>query len=249
MLLFIFFVSGLIIGSFLNVVINRLHLEKSLDGRSYCPNCKATLEAQDLVPVLSFVFLQGKCRHCGKSISWQYPAVELATTISFLLLATRYELSLSLVLACALAAFYVVIATYDLKHFLILDKVVYPGIAVAAVFAIVQGHIISGLIGAAIISGFFYFQYYISKGRWIGFGDVKLGIMLGLAAGFPIAILLMFAAYMLGAITGVIMIALGKKQLGSQLPFGTFLAIAAVFTLLYGQAVMNWYSKLIGLSI
>ncbi len=259
MLIFLSIISGLIAGSFLNVVINRLKTGESFNGRSHCPHCGRQLEALDLVPLISYLYLGGKCRHCKAEISAQYPLVEVMTALAFALLAIKFGgFGYQLVFECILAAFFIVIAVYDFKHFLILDKVVFPGLAVAFAYAITRdlvdpcgawqcSAILSGLLGALIISGFFFLQYVVSKGKWIGFGDVKFGLMLGVTAGFPGAILLLFSAYMLGALAGVGLIAMGRKQMGSKLPFGTFLAITAIITMLYGQPVIDWYMNLIGL--
>jgi prepilin signal peptidase PulO-like enzyme (type II secretory pathway) len=250
---------GLVVGSFLNVVINRTKLGEGLNGRSHCPHCKHTLGVLDLVPVLSYLWLRGKCRYCGGPISWQYPAVEILTSASFLLLAMKFGAFVPmLLLSWILVGFYIVIAVYDLKHFLILDKIVFPGIAVAVLYQLVrvaQGDcvldwcspLVGGILGALLISGFFWLQHLVSGGKWIGFGDVKFGLMLGMAAGFPNSVLLLFLAYMSGAVLGVALISMGKKEMGSKLPFGTFLSFAAILTLLYGDAIMKWYTNLIGL--
>ncbi|MBX4188049.1 MAG: prepilin peptidase, partial [Candidatus Doudnabacteria bacterium] len=132
-------IFGLIVGSFLNVVINRLRIGKSVNGRSICPNCKHKLAPLDLVPVFSFIFLGGKCRYCGKPISWQYPVVEILTGITFMCLASRAgSINIDLVFQVVIASFFIVIAVYDLKHFLILDKVILPGIVIATIYAIYQ---------------------------------------------------------------------------------------------------------------
>jgi leader peptidase (prepilin peptidase)/N-methyltransferase len=250
-MIFIFFVFGLIAGSFLNAVIYRLWVGKSIAfGRSMCPHCKHVLGPLDLVPLFSFVFLSGRCRYCKKQISWQYPIIELITGISFALLAyklqpTNYNLQFlfQLVFIC----FFIEIAVFDLKHYLILDKVLLPASILAVVYAIYAQTFIQGLIGVAIISGFFGLQYFISNGRWIGFGDVKLGVFLGFVFGVGQSLVLLFISYMSGAAIGLLLIYLGKKELGSRLPFGTFLCFSAIIILLYGHQIQTWYLGLIGL--
>jgi prepilin signal peptidase PulO-like enzyme (type II secretory pathway) len=103
------------------------------------------------------------------------------------------------------------------------------------------------LLGAVIISGFFLFQYSVSRGKWIGFGDVKLGLFLGSAAGWPLILLVLFVAYYSGAIFGLVLMAMGKKQLSSKLPFGTFLSLSAIIVMIFSNVIMGWYSKLLGL--
>lgn len=253
-------ILGLVVGSFLNVAINRLRLKEGLNGRSHCPHCKYQLSALDLVPLFSFLFLGGKCRYCGKPISWQYPAVEAFTGLVFALAWIKFEeFGNDLFFTWVLTAFFVVIAVYDLKHFLILDKVVFPGLVIALIYALVSDFTgdcgaawscatISGLLGAGAVAGFFYLQYLLSRGRWIGFGDVKFGLMLGFVSGFPLCILLLFVSYLSGAAIGVFLIATGRKQASSKMPFGTFLGLGAIITLLYGTPILNWYLKLIGVA-
>ncbi|HYC80065.1 MAG TPA: prepilin peptidase [Candidatus Binatia bacterium] len=256
-LLLVSAVFGLVVGSFLNVAINRTKLSQSFGGRSHCPRCKHELSVWDLVPVLSFIFLGGRCRYCGKNISVQYPLVELLTATVFFCLATLGVPLWELLFLWIISAVLIVIAVYDLKHFLILDKFVFTGLVIAVLYAISRDYAygcqfpmncatISGLVGAVIISGFFYLQHLISKGRWIGFGDVKFGLFMGMTAGFPVGVLSLFLAYMSGAVIGMFLVSLQKKELGSRMPFGTFLASATIFGLIYGHRLLDWYLELIG---
>ncbi|MBX4205131.1 MAG: prepilin peptidase [Candidatus Doudnabacteria bacterium] len=246
----IFFISGLIIGSFLNAAIYRLWTGQGIVyERSICPHCKHVLSAWDLVPVFSYLFLGGRCRYCRKRISWQYPLIELVTATCFVLLAQNFQFSISniqfwfqLVFIC----FFIVIAVFDLKHYLILDKILLPGSVLALIYAIYTHHLPQGLVGILIISGFFALQYFISKGRWIGFGDVKLGIFLGLIFGIGQGIILLFLSYLVGALVGVALIAADQKEMGSKLPFGTFLTFCGIIMLLYGKEILSFYLQLIG---
>lgn len=249
-MIIIYIILGLIVGSFLNALIHRLATGESIaHGRSKCPSCGHELAPVDLVPVLSFIYLAGKCRYCGKKISWQYPIVELVTAVSFFLVAMNYgsqigdyRLWFQLVFVC----FFIVIAVFDLKHYLILDKVLLPAGILALIFAVINGELINGLLGVLIISGFFAAQFYISKGHWIGFGDVKFGIVLGLLFGMSKGLILLFLSYCAGAAVGLILIAMGRKHLSSRLPFGTFLSFCGIIILLYGDMILQWYLNLIG---
>ncbi len=127
------FILGLCAGSFLNCVIYRLEKGKKMTARSYCPKCKKQLKWRDLVPVLSFLILKGKCRSCKKPISWQYPAVELATGLIFLLIFNP-ELILNTLYLLLISCFLVIIFVYDLKHYLIPDKVLFPAIVIALIY-------------------------------------------------------------------------------------------------------------------
>lgn len=253
------FIFGLIIGSFLNAVIYRLYVKESfLFTRSHCPHCNHELAAKDLVPLFSFLALQGKCRYCHKPISWQYPLVELLTAILFVAAYNLHPTPYTLAFQLVFISFLIVIAVFDYKHYLILDKVVFPALTLAVIWniyldltthyslATTHSHFVSGLIGALVVSGFFALQYYISRGRWIGFGDVKLGLFLGSLFGVKSSIVMLFMAYALGAVVGLILIALDRKTLGSKLPFGVFLSISAIIMLLYGMHLTDWYFRLIG---
>lgn len=241
---------GTAIGSFLNALEYRVHREESImvqdDGkaaRSRCVHCAVAIENRDLVPVLSFVLLRGKCRACRKPIAWQYPMVELATGALFALAAWRYGLTIETVTIAVYMALLMFIFIYDLKYQLILDVVTFPAMAVAAVASVlVFGRTATDLFfGVLIGGGFFLAQYVLSRGKWIGGGDVRLGIVLGLMLGWQQTILVLFVAYILGSIVGLALMITRKAKMRTQLPFGTFLAIGAVIALLAGDWLIDWY--------
>ena len=246
----VIFLFGLIVGSFLNCVIYRLKTNKSfLKGRSYCPNCKHQLQWPDLIPVLSFFLLKGKCRYCQKKISWQYPLVEIATGLLFLAIfnfsapggpASGWLFSI--------IPFLIVIFVYDLKHYLIPDKVIYPAIAITFVYDVLMSDILGMsdiLISAFGAAGFFLAIVLISRGRWMGIGDIKLAFLMGLVLGFPKILVALFLAFMAGAIMGMILVFLGKKTLKSEVPFGPFLVSGTFIALFWGEKLINWYFSLL----
>ncbi|MFH0828942.1 MAG: prepilin peptidase [Candidatus Kerfeldbacteria bacterium] len=237
------FVFGTAIGSFCNVVIYRLHSGDSpLRGRSFCPSCKHTLEANDLVPILSFLMLRGKCRYCKARISLQYPLVELASGIITLLMVLQFGISVAALLGMILGAFLVVIFVYDLKHELILDRVSIPAMAVAIAASLALHRTFTSVVlGGILGAGFFLLQYLISRGKWIGGGDIRLGAVLGLALGWPLILVSLVIAYLTGAIAAIVLIAAKKRSMSSMVPFGTFLSLAGVITFLWGSAILQWY--------
>ncbi len=252
-------ILGFIVGSFLNAVIFRLKSQKSfINGRSECPHCHHILSAADLIPVFSFLYLKGKCRYCGKKISWQYPIVEALTAFLFLLSLSHLGLTISFIWSMVFISILIVIGIYDFRHFLILDKVILSASILAFIKNIaldlsaahpvfdLRGYVIDGILAAIIISSFFAIQYYISKGKWIGFGDVKLGIFLGLLFGVKLGLLMLILGYFIGALTGITLIAMGLRNMSSRLPLGSFLAISAIIVLLYGKGIAAWYLNLIG---
>lgn len=253
--LFISFITGLVIGSFLNCLIWRLHKKKSILGRSMCTKCKKTIRWYDNIPLLSFIILRGKCRHCGKLISWQYPAVELATGILFAtaFLLNPYSLSTQVpnYLIITLKSWFIIsvmtiIFIYDLKWYLILDIITLPACLIVFILNLATGQnwqnlLISGIIGA----GFFLLQFVVSNGKWIGGGDIRLGLLMGLALGWPMVLVAIFIAYIIGSFIGIILLILKKKSFGSKIPLGIFLSTATVITMFWGEAILRWYLNLI----
>ena len=213
------FVLGLVVGSFLNVVIYRLNNGLSpLRGRSFCPRCKHQLAWGDNVPLLSFLLLRGKCRYCHSPISWQYPLVELATGI---LTVVVLHTSFNLLLTYALIAIFV----SDLLYYTIPDEIVWPMIGLSF---LISPNLLPGL-GAA---GFFLSLVLLTHSRGMGMGDVKLAGLMGLALGWPKISVAILLAFLTGATVGVILVLMGKKGLKSRIPFGPFLAGATLISLL-----------------
>jgi len=249
------FLFGLIIGSFLNVLILRLHSGESVAaGRSKCPHCRHALDWPDLIPVFSYVFLGGRCRYCAKKISWQYPLVELATGLLFVI-AYAAGLDRAAVLAPADPAFWlsllrdwlavsalVVIFVYDLRWMIIPDCVVLPALVLISALNLMLGRSpVSLLIGLAAGFGFFAAQYFVSKGRWVGGGDLRLGALLGVLLGWPVIIFALLLSYIIGAIAAVTLLIAKKVQAKSAVPFGVFLAPAALVALFWGPQIVAWY--------
>lgn len=237
------FVIGTSIGSFLNAVIYRLHVGQSpWRGRSYCPHCKHELAWTDLVPILSYLVLRGTCRYCGKPISPQYILVELAMGLLALVMILRFGVSVPAAVGIVMAAFLLVIFVYDLRHQLILDRVSVPAMVVALLGSLLLGRsALSLLIGAAVGAGVFFVQFALSKGRWIGGGDIRLGAVLGLMLGWPLVAVNLVLAYFSGVVVALGMIIAKRKSWTSVVPFGTFLSLAGIVTFLWGDEILQWY--------
>ncbi len=251
------FLFGLIIGSFLNCFIWRLHTGEGVGGRSYCPKCRKQIAWHDNIPVISYLILKGKCRGCGQTISWQYPIVELATGVLFVIsliinfqFSNNFQFPISSLLFLfkywLVIAVMIIIFIYDLRWYLILDKITLPASVLFFILNIFLGFywqnlLISGIIGG----GFFLLQFLISKGKWIGGGDIRMGFLMGVILGWPQIILALFLAYILGSIIGSGLLLFGRKKWGSEIPFGTFLAAATIVTVFWGDRIINWYLDLI----
>ncbi|KPJ73630.1 hypothetical protein AMJ48_00120 [Parcubacteria bacterium DG_74_1] len=265
---FSIFLFGLAVGSFLNCVIYRLETDQSfLRGRSLCPYCRHILSWQDLIPLLSFFILRGKCRYCQKSISFQYPLVEMATGLLFLLIFNFFipldmKLSngtifnfLDLIYYWIISCFLIIIFVYDLKHYIIPDKVVSPAIVITFLYNIFYSlfvvhnskFLIQFLFSAFGAAAFFLLFILISRGAWMGGGDVKLVFLMGLVLGWPNIFVALFLTFLIGAIIGVDLILLGKKTLKSEIPLGPFLVFGTFIALFWGGPLINLYLDLINL--
>jgi prepilin signal peptidase PulO-like enzyme (type II secretory pathway) len=242
----IVFLFGLIVGSFLNCIIYRLETGGTfLKGRSFCPHCKHILKWQDLIPIFSFIFLKGKCRYCGGKISLQYPLVEVATGILFFLIFWNLEFGIwNLLFYWLIASLLIVIFVYDLKHYIIPDKIIYPAIAITLAYNLwisdiqrMSEILLSGLGAVA----FFAAIVLLSRGKWMGVGDIKLAFLMGLILGYPKILVALFLTFFIGAIIGIGLVISGRKKLKSEVPFGPFLVAGTFLAMLFGGGIVDWY--------
>ncbi|MFA5886745.1 MAG: prepilin peptidase [Patescibacteria group bacterium] len=244
------FIFGLIIGSFLNCLIWRLYKNESLGGRSYCPHCRRPIAWYDNIPLISFIFLRGRCRQCQVAISWQYPLVELITAILFLLVWQRDSVSPDLLVLLLrdwfLIISLVIIFVYDFRWQLVPVALVCLMGGLVFILNLILGYAWFTLIVSALIGGaFFFIQYILTKKRGVGEGDIYLGIFLGLT--FPNLVDLVAAlliAYFSGAIVSSFLVFYHRKAWQSRIALGPFLAIGAIITLIWGQEIISWYINL-----
>lgn len=260
----IFLIFGLMVGSFLSVIVSRLETgEGFLFGRSKCPSCKKKIKSYDLVPLLSFMILKGKCRHCEKKISLFYPLIELSTGILFALLFYRFADIFSstnlylffglhlLILASLIAIFF-----YDWFYYIIPDKILIPVGLVTVIatvinilfakqfgldFFVYRPEILNLILGLLIGGGFFLLLVLISKEKWMGWGDVKLGAFLGILLGYQLILVALFFAFILGSIVSVVLVFLKKKKMKDIIPFGPFLVLGGLIALFAGKWIVKWY--------
>lgn len=251
---------GLVLGSFVNAFVWRLYKKKDwVKDRSECDHCHHKLGPLDLIPVVSWVLLRGKCRYCRKPIA-DSPLTELAMPTLFVLsylfwpqpLEGEGLLTFSFWLVFLVG--FLTLAVYDFRWFLLPNKIVFPLIGLAVLQVTLQllffdaswRDLLGAVLGATIISGIFYLLFVLSKGMWIGFGDVKLGIILGILAGGPLpAILLLFVASVFGMLFSLPLVLKGKADRKSYVPFGPFLLAAMVVVALFGADIIDWYRNLI----
>jgi leader peptidase (prepilin peptidase) / N-methyltransferase len=239
----IFIVAGLVIGSFLNVVISRVPERRSLiHPGSTCPGCGAAIAWHDNIPILSFLALRGRCRACAAQISWRYPVVEAVTSALFAAAALRFGPTPDAVVAAALLAVLVALTAIDLEHQLIPDVISLPGIAAGALANLATGRVPwrESLIGI-VVGGGVFLVIILASGGGMGAGDMKLGAMLGAFLGWKVVLLSVLLAVVLGGLLAVTLIASGARGRKDPIPFGPFLAAGGAAGLFWGERVMEWY--------
>ena len=250
LLIFLFALLGLAVGSFLNVCIDRLPLNKSIVfPPSHCEACQHKLAAKDLIPVFSYLRLRGRCRYCKAAVPRRLFWVELATALIFALLSWHYGLSPALGIMAFYACLFIIIFVIDLEQGLILNKVVYPGMVVAFLLALYPWPWLTQSIGMrvayAALGGGIGFTLFllialVSRGG-MGWGDVKLAALIGLATGFPLVFLAIIMGAILGGIVAVSLVIAKRRKRRETIPFGPFLALATMITLLGGNNILSWY--------
>ena len=250
------FLFGLIIGSFLNVVILRHGTGRTVSGRSGCFACGKKLAWFELVPVLSFLFQGGRCRSCRDKISWQYPAVELLTGFLFALIFWRVGLDIvQLIFYFLIAGLFVIITVYDLKHKIIPDRFVLALVLLSLLRILFYHSLAISDFGWGLLSGIItalplLILWFVSRGRWLGFGDVKLALAIGLLLGWQFGFSALILAVWLGALSGLILIGWGKIGLWrrgksytmkSEVPFAPFLILGFWLVFFFSINVLAFY--------
>lgn len=238
-----FLIAGLLIGSFLNVVIARVPEGRSLwRPGSACPGCGAAIAWHDNIPVLSFLALRGRCRACSVPIPWRYPIVETLTAALFAAAAWRFGPTLDAVTAAALLAGLVAITVVDLEHQIIPDVLSLPGILAGVLANLATGRLpwLESIMGV-LVGGGVFLAIILASGGGMGGGDMKLGAMLGAFLGWKVVLLSMLVAVVAGGILAVALIATGVRGRKDPIPFGPFLALGGAVGLFWGERVLQWY--------
>jgi leader peptidase (prepilin peptidase)/N-methyltransferase len=253
LLIFLFAFLGLAVGSFLNVCIDRLPRNESIVyPPSHCSVCQHRLAVKDLIPVFSYLRLRGRCRYCQTAIPRRLFWVELATGLIFALLYWHYRLSPELGVMIFYACLFIIISVIDLEHGLILNKVLYPSMVIALLLSLyplpwlpesIGIRVASAALGGAIGFAILFLIALVSRGG-MGWGDVKLAALIGLATGFPLVFLSIIMGAIIGGIVAVALVIAKKRTRRETIPFGPFLALAAMITLLWGNNILEWYLRL-----
>jgi len=241
------FIFGLLLGSFLSMLLPRLHHgEKGIfTGRSHCTVCKKTLRASDLVPLLSYLWLRGRCHACKERISFWYPVTELVSGLLFA--ALYFQVQNWELFAWMVPHFFVLlfIFFYDLRYKEIHDAIMLPAIAFAFLASFWIGDVQSSLIGAAVGVGFFGLQYIVSKGRWIGIGDLRIGAFIGFMLAWPMTLLAIMVSYVIGSLVSVVLLLSKKATAKTAVPLGPFLVLGTVLAFFFGDRMLELYLSLL----
>jgi leader peptidase (prepilin peptidase)/N-methyltransferase len=247
-----FLLFGLALGSFLNVCIYRIPIKKSIiNPPSLCPKCGKKIRIYDNIPIVSYLFLRGRCRHCRESISWEYPLVEGITGLLSLALFIRYGLNFQFLISLFFAAALVAISFIDLHYRIIPDVLSIPGILAGLAYSLLSGHIswLDSIIGSIAGGGCLFlvalaYQRLTGK-EGMGGGDIKLLAMIGAWMGWrPLAFIVLISS-LTGAIVGSIFILMAGKGHRFKIPFGPFLSLGALIYLFFGLRLEDWYFRLL----
>lgn len=266
MIIFILVLFGLCFGSFAGATIWRIHEQEKqkntsikfsiIYGRSMCESCKHELSAKDLVPLFSWIFLGGKCRYCKAKISFQAPLTELIMVVLFIGSYVYWPSDfdhlgiIQFGFWLTFLVFFVILAIYDLRWMELPNRLVYPLIILSTAYVLIVSiisssfdPIMAGAWGVIISSGLFYLLFQVSDGKWIGGGDVKLGIAIGLIIGGPLqSILMLFIASCLGSFVSIPLLLTGPGR-QKKIPFGPFLILATIIVYLFGISITEWYQN------
>lgn len=238
----IIFIYGAAIGSFIAASVRRMENKKPIVfGRSECVSCGRRLGFFDLIPVFSFLFLRGKCRKCKQAIEFTDFLAEVACGALFAI-AYFHNQGLPLIRDWIFLGVLVFLFLYDFKYRVLPDVVSIPSVIIVFALQLLTGRGILNLSIAVLAGGgFFLLQYLISRGKWIGGGDIRMGALLGAGLGWPGVAVAIFAAYILGGTVGAYLLLTKKKEMKSQIAFGTFLALGGAIALFWGEKIINWY--------
>jgi len=242
------FILGLIVGSFSNVCIYRIPRNESIIyPASHCPKCRSKIKPVDNIPLLSFILLKGRCRNCKSKISIQYPIVELLTGLIYLIIYLIYGLSIQSLTYIILSSTLVIIAFIDLNEQIIPDVISLPGIVIGFIISFFVPYIsfINSALGVAVGGGIILIiglaGSLIFKKEAMGGGDVKLAAMIGAFLGWRYIIISLFLGFFLGALAGIFLIISKIKSREDVVPFGPFIVLGSLITLLWGEKIISWY--------
>lgn len=244
-------ILGAVIGSFMNVCIYRLPRSLSVvSPGSRCPNCQTSIRFYDNIPIISYVFLKGRCRNCGAAISWRYPFVEGLNAFFYVLVYLKFGISFETLFGCVFISMLIIISFIDIDFRIIPDVLSFSGIIIGMLSALFVKTVtpLQSLLGILIGGGFLYgiafFYEKITHKEGMGGGDIKLIAMIGAFTGWQGIPFVILSSSLVGAMTGILFIVVTKKDAKFAIPFGPFLSLGAVLYLFLGPQLIHWYLSL-----
>ncbi len=250
-------VLGFLVGGMVNAFVMRTRESLMFTTARSCAVCAEPASASEYLPIFGYFAVKGRCGRCRAIIPWQYPATELAIALLFVIFAARalslWGLELPEFVAAnetlwlfvrdaAIASLLVIVFVFDYRASIIPDRITIPAMVLAIIFNLWLGlPVISIFLGGLLLGSFFAVQFLVSNGRWVGGGDIRLGMLIGFLLGPWIGLATLLVAYVVGAIAGLVLIASGRRKLQSHVPFGTFMAAATVLAMLFGEWAVEWY--------
>lgn len=250
-MIILIFIYGLIIGSFLNVCIYRIPREESIAfPSSHCPTCDTSLKWYDNIPLVSYIFLRGKCRYCRTKISIKYPMIELLNALIYLLLFYKFKLSIDFLFYALIASTLIVVTFIDLKEMIIPDRLVITILILSILHKTLNYivyktpiNLIDSMLGILLAGGLFLIIVIISNGG-MGGGDVTLIGSLGFVFGLKYILLTIFLSFCLGALISIGLLGFKIKTRKDPIPFGPFIVLSFFIVLLYGDSIIDLYIEL-----
>jgi len=242
----LFFILGTVFGSFFNVVgLRGPKGERFTNDRSYCPNCEKQLQWYELIPVVSYILLKGKCRSCQIKIRKLYPTIELLTGLFFAISYWRFQLTLNLLLALIVVSLAMIIVVTDITYSIIPNKVLLFFLPILVIMRIILplDPWWSPILGSIVGFGLLFLIIVVSKGG-MGAGDMKYFGLLGIVFGFPQILLVFFLSTLYGAVVNGLLLLMKKVSRKSRVPFGPYISFAALTVIYFGEQIINWYLSL-----
>lgn len=241
----IIFIFGTIIGSFLNVCIYRMPRNQSIAyPPSHCTNCNNNLKPYDLIPILSYILLKGRCRYCREKVSERYPIIEFLTGILYVLVYVKYGIAIDAIKYIIMVSILIVIGMIDLDTTNIYFKTTLVGFIVAVTFLAIHAYrglsVMNYIYGGIIGGGTLALIILITKGG-MGWGDAEICFVCGLFLGLKLTLLMLFLSFVIGSLIGLALISLKRKTRKDYIPFGPFIVLASIITILWGQGIITWY--------
>lgn len=254
--------AGLIAGGLANARVMRTRESLIFTTTKSCSICAQPAHVKEWLPVFGYFAVKGRCHKCREVIPWQYPATEAMFAVLFAVFAARAlgmwgfaipdyvaanEVLLLFVRDALMMCALILVFIFDYRAYIIPDRITLPAILIAIICNLALGIPAETiLLGGLMIGGFFALQFLLSKGKWVGGGDIRMGMLMGFLLGPWLGIVALLVSYVAGAMVGGFLLATKKRELGSHVPFGTFMALATVVTMLWGQGLLNWYLGFFG---